>query len=379
MAWVHLRRSITVAQLIDGSSRRTSSAASNQRMRLLWSDFWKLDKFLSLHLGLPDCLKYNPGLPANPEQHLSSHDRYRATLAHVAEQLVSRNIVPASNQFDDDAMTERLEGELRAAGTLMPSSFWDDAPSDHETTPTEDVYNAMILRFGACHLRLLLHLPHALQSQHRGNSKTQLRQETYGGNRGYNTTRRSSSISAARDSARDALASYFILRGGEGGAGPKLVRTCHLLDFQAFTAGVVLLLLLPFLVSPEDVTDRTIVAQLVRMLHRVAATGRSKTVAAQGAALLETLMAHILDAAATGRRDKEQDEAPFRVVVPYFGALTIRRRRSSAESIPRDIAMVDMDVGISTVVPNPLPLYFQTEADLAYWSGRRRIGHRWSS
>jgi len=326
-AWVILHRAVTFAQLIGGTFRDTPQKPICVRKKAIWSHLWHVDKSLSLVLGLPDIIKRFPYRVDLESDAMPATAKLGFNLANLAERIIARNQNPDNMSYDD---TMQMEWDLHQYRSSMPPQFWD---TDYATEPRVNmIQEAVMLRFWHNNLRLLLHLPFVLRC--------------FSDNRVYTF-----SPQAALDSARQMINCYFIMRDERR----PVLWTCNITDFQAFTAGTVIVLCSMSNLKEYDMAQRECDwIQIQRLIHVMEQVARNMPdgVATQGLQVLRTLTQ-------IQRGDGGQGES-FKAVIPYFGKLSIRCR----ENIPfRALSLTEATsantVGIGQDIE--LDTYFQRD------------------
>lgn len=297
--WVIMRRAITFAYLLGGPLSLPASKSA-LRKRALWLQMWQLDRSLSLLLGLPYTmtqLPYPVDLDGPASATLPPPMRFSLKNASIATRIIDRNRNQENMSYDD---TLHMEWEMQAHREIMPPAFWS---TDWEAEPRlELIYDSLTLRFWFHNLRVLLHLPFALRAL--------TDPATFG-----------ASVCAALESAREMMAVYFIFRDQRR----PILRTCNIMDFQVFTAGMVVILCaladsnLPGHDQAARDADWDRVHHLVLVQSRVA-QDIPDGVASQASQLLETLYEL---RAAQQHQNFSAGRQSFQAVIPYFGKLSI--------------------------------------------------------
>ena len=307
-AWLTIRRGISLAQLLGLHKRLVSSESDTSqslRRESLWEALYTTDRLLSLHLGLP----YGPSethsdigrdceLSAKGIKQVQNTDKhYLFRLASIAGHIIDRNQqLPSNNMLP---LTFKIEAEIMELAASMPSSWWDSW-LEHGAL-TDHMYGQLLPQFWHHQARTLLHLPFMLKAT------TDRRFE-------YNKI-------ATLESAREMIARYRVIRPLQGFG--SLV--CKLVDFQVFTAAMILVInLLDHYWKTEIVdhreaeNDQDLVLVTTEILRRASvATGGS--VATQAARALE-IFSNIRDMSC---HEKPIRECSTKLVIPYFGAVVI--------------------------------------------------------
>ncbi|KAI9852708.1 MAG: hypothetical protein M1838_005903 [Thelocarpon superellum] len=306
-AWLVFRRASGFAHLL-GLYRVKGKAedAMVQRKQACWLQIWQADRFLSLLLGLPyasnDC-HIDPKLmetdfASTHADGLLGH-QFMLRLGFATGHIIDRNQDLSNSTL---VVTMAIDQEIEEERKRMPASWW--AATATADMSVEAVYDMFLAKFWFHNLRTLLHLPFMLKSP---------------------TDRRFEySRIATLDSAREMIGYYRVLRDESK---PALV-VCNLLDFQAFTAAMVLVLdMLGFAQSSfyHDPTqterDWDLVEAISSVLNREARRNRC-SVAQQGARVLEDFLQVRHNPCQACEGDT------YEAVIPYFGKIRIGAGKS---------------------------------------------------
>ena len=299
-AWLVLRRAICFAQLLGFHRLALMKPAKpdlqHTRQVLLWSHLFQGDRHLALFLGLPLSIPSqfcDPCIPAigQPNAH-SEGDALLLRMSPIVAKVVDRNQNPSL----DFSLTLRIDQEMEELAQSVPREWWGktDAPS-----PTiEENFDRLLSQFYYHLLRKLLHLPFMLKS-----SADKHYQYSY---------------TTALDSSRDMIRFYDALRGRDS-VGPLV---CKVIDFQAFTAAMLILLNLYGYSRgsrknvAQDQSDSALVDTTIAILRR-ASKEAGGIVAAQSLKALEMI------AMARHCCGDEHKGDTVKVSIPYFGTVTI--------------------------------------------------------
>lgn len=307
-AWLTYRRAITFAQLL-GLHKRTgnleSDADESVRRESIWKSLYSAERFLSLILGLP----YGPAEihsnvgrdSVSSAKGIQVHDtgeHYLFRLANIVGHIIDRNQqLPSNNMLP---LTFKIEAEMMELSASMTSSWWESGlkPCHNEN----QIYKQLIPQFWHHQARTLLHLPFMLKAT------TDRRFE-------YNKI-------ATLESAREMVARYRIIRTVQGFG--SLV--CKMIDFQVFTAAMVLVLNLldhhqkrDTLDHSEAEHDQDLIRVTTGVLRR-ASVEMNSGVATQAARALE-IFCDIR--AMTCPVRKSGEDCTTKLVIPYFGTVVI--------------------------------------------------------
>lgn len=306
--WLMFRRGISFAQLL-GLHKHLGNSESNTsdsiRRESLWKALYSGDRFLSLTLGLP----YGPSeihsdigrdreLCATGIQVQDTGEHYLFRLSNIVGHIIDRNQqLPSNNMLP---LTFKIEAEMIELTASMPNRWWESGREP--CVVASQLYSQLLPQFWHHQARTLLHLPYMLKAT------TSRRFE-------YNKI-------ATLESAREMIARYRVIRPVQGFS--SLV--CKLIDFQVFTAAMILVLNLldHYRVSgtlnhSEAENDQDLISVTTVILQRASAE-TDVCVATQAARALE-IFSNIK--ALVPPIGKSAEECTTKVVIPYFGAVVI--------------------------------------------------------
>lgn len=188
--------------------------------------------------------------------------------------------------------TVKIDQDLEQCRILMPDDFWTQLPSLDR--PLIDIYAGQLTKIVYFLCVMMLHMPLMLKaSTHR---------------------RHEHSRASAQDAARSVITNYLLLRQ----AADAEYIICEVLDFQVFSAGMILMVNLlrhPHLSTQESrVEDLRLLETLAEALNRTASLMHCD-VARQGSHVL-TLLLHV-------QRGSNAGLDTFVAVMPYFGRVKI--------------------------------------------------------
>ena len=303
-SWLTFRRAISFAHLLGlHKSRGPSNLDANESLRResVWKAVYSADRFLSLLLGLP----YGPSeehsdvgrdseMSAKGIQTQSTGEHYMFRLSNVIGHIIDRNQqLPSNNMLP---LTFKIEAEMTELAASMSSDWWESGRQ--QGAEASQMYSQLIPQFLHYQARTLLHLPFMLKAA------TDRRFE-------YNKI-------ATLESAREMIMRYRVIRPVQGFG--SLV--CRMIDFQVFTAVMILILNLfdhyrksEALDHREAEQDQDLVTGTTEMLQR-ASFETHGSVATQAARALE-MFGNIRDLVPL------VCECSTKVVIPYFGAVMI--------------------------------------------------------
>lgn len=296
-AWLSVRRAADGALLLR-LHRAPDQKGGGGREAAIWTKIWHLETSLALILGLPSTI-HSPGPPPQRDHDDSSGgcDSPLSTLQHrmssLAASVVARNQSPQPSYL----ATVQIGHELDKCRALMPDGWWHEPPRPDQ--PFAQLYAQQVTKVQYFLIAKLLHLPFMLSADV-----------------GYEYSR-ASAVAASRG----LIAAYLGLRSCARG----LFVVCESLEFQAFSAGITLLIRLLSPASgkrPGDDDDSgedwPLIEALTTGLWRTASLMRCD-VASQAAEVL-SLLTQAARGAYTGP-DR------YDVVLPYFGKITIALSR----------------------------------------------------
>lgn len=213
-AWIYQRRGLFLAQLLGLHTRSNVYPPDEaERRQSLWRALYQADRLVSLLLGLPyGVAKTHMDVGTRTAQ---TGADYFFRLAAITGDVIDRNFDQSSDS--SYLQTVRIEGQLTELANSMPSGWWLSTFWGVEG-PGNQMYQRLIPQFWHHQIRTLLHLPFMLKAG---------QQPQYQYNR-----------LAALESARAMILLYQIFRPVQGFRS----LTCKLMDFQIFTAAMLLVL-----------------------------------------------------------------------------------------------------------------------------------------
>lgn len=321
-AWLLYTRAISFAQLL-GFHRLANHPNKNgneyKRQVGIWAHLVLGDRFMSLILGLPYsvpdafCMPYLNDMP--------SPSTAAPPPANAGEALLQRMMPIVSRLVDRNQSVT----PMAYSATLSLDQQLDDVLADQDpawwTTEmipgqqTEDHFDRLQAQFFHYQIKVLLHMPFMLRPHHTNDKRYQY------------------SHNQALEGARGMIRYYAALRTNTS-VGPYI---CKLIDFQTFTAAMLLLLNLcgysaqhrqaGATNSPEleqDQLDSELIDQTISLL-RGAAEEVGGVVAAQSAQALEMIarVRHMTPEMAKACTQEEMERSTCQVSIPYFGTITI--------------------------------------------------------
>lgn len=304
-AWTTLRRGLSHAVMLGlhqiSVPAEGTCPARVQRREGVWWHLVECDSYLSLLMGLPSFAAggaYNIGRHQRKDDSQTTTQHYRKKLAIIVGRISHRNQGdPAQLPSSTDSIAE----ELHALAGLMPPQWWQLDP------PSSSSLNEGILelheRMGAqfCHYQaqVYLHLPLMLQSP---------ANERYDNN-----------SAKCLAGSRKMIQIYVQMREYARGK----INICRVMDFQTFTAAVIVILGLlgygPRRLEQDQhqqvLDDWALIDKTVEVLGRVRCE-RENLVAAQCLQALDQLIT-------IGRGSVPAEQWKCRIFVPFFGMLSV--------------------------------------------------------
>lgn len=318
-AWLLYTRAINFAQLLGFhrlANHPNKTSNDYKRQVSMWTHLVLGDRFMSLVLGLPYsvpdafCIPYmNSTNAANVPAPYNESDRYVQNMVTLVGRLVDRNQSVTPMAY---SATLSLDQQLDELYHTSDSSWWttDMLPGQS----TEDHFDRLQAQFFHHQVKVLLHMPFMLRPHNAHDKRYQ-----------YSHTQ-------ALDGARGMIKYYEALRVNSS-VGPYI---CKLLDFQTFTAAMLLVLNLcgygtqhrqsggipPDL--EQDQRDSELIDLTISLL-RGASEEVGGVVAQQSAQALEMLarVRHMTPEMAKCCSQEELDRHTCQVSIPYFGTITI--------------------------------------------------------
>ena len=301
-SWTTIRRGLSHAVLLGLHRAANLSSTQSPQTRRRESVWWHLvecDSYLSLLLGLPSFMitMSNPKVEVINGSTTSSlqYKRILSTMAGRVSHINHSNLASSlSNSMEIDHDLDRL-------ASLMTPRWWRlVAPSEDPSIDPLELHEQIVTQFCYHQTKAYLHLPFMVQCP----SDNQ-----YDHNR----------LQCLRASREMGLI-YIKMRELSGGR----INLCRVIDFQTFTAAVILILgLLGYSPQsiPEDSNQTTkdwaLIYQIMDVLRNVSCE-RENLTAVQCLQGLQTL-------ATIGRGHFPSEERTFkcRIFVPYFGMISI--------------------------------------------------------
>jgi hypothetical protein len=332
-AWTTIRRGISHATMLGLHRASTPpSSASSPRVKRRESIWWHLvecESYLSLLLGLPSFMPatlWDLGRDETGKTSTISCAHYRRKLSIIVGTISQRN---QANPTSSLSGTLDIDHELESLASLMPIHWWDlIAPSKESSKDALEIHERISTQFWHHQAKAYLHLPFMLQSPTDGS---------------YDHSGTQCLIAS-----RKMIQMYITMRELTGGR----INICRVIDFQAFTAAVILMLgLLGYRPKPgpedshQELVDSDLVDTVIEVLRRVRCE-RENLTAAQCLQALETLVT-------IGRGQSPAEEWKCRIFIPYCGMISIAPgskyavAKTTVPRYPAQMTTASLDEGAS--------------------------------
>ncbi len=304
-AWLVSCRAISFAQLLGFHRLAVMKPAEpdlqHTRQVSLWSHLFQGDRYLALILGLPTSIQSqfcDPCIPAiGQPTELTEGDAFLLRISPIVAKIVDRNQNPSL----DFSLTLRIDQDMEELAQSVPQAWWGKINAPAPTL--EEHFDRLLSQFYYHLVRKLLHLPFMLKSS---------------ADKRYHY-----SYTTALDSSRDVIRFYDALRGSDA-VGPFI---CKVIDFQAFSAALLILLNLYGYShgsqknAEQDQSDSALVDTTIEILRR-ASSEAGGIVAAQSLKALEMI------AEARHGCPENRAHGTVKVSIPYFGTVTVTAGKS---------------------------------------------------
>ena len=293
-AWAVARHGINQALLLG---LHHFDEGLDQRKSRIWSFLWQYDRLMSLILGFPYAIPESyPSLLIEPTS--NSISRIAHKLSVICGRIVERNY---NNRNVDYFVTLRIDQQLAECRREMPLQWWETPSSD---MPLALLYTQQTIKITYFQLLKYLHLPYML---------TPTPESSYVNSR----------LSAV-EASREMVTAYQTLRRHID----PMVIMCDLMDFQVFSAILIIIIDLLSHESSSTLEDQTrdweLVSYTTAILKNVSQIMEC-AVAGQAARLLQyILQAH--DGLYSGPQSYE-------AIIPYFGKVRISRPQHNVEPV----------------------------------------------
>jgi hypothetical protein len=295
-AWHCVRRALNSALLLG---LHNADDTAPQRQKDVRGHIWQIERHLSALLGLPSATTdSHPGV-STPSSAQNVGKKVLFDISVIAGHIIERN---QNHQTANYAVTLAIDQEIQQCKSRMPPEWWNSIPT--ASTPLTAIYSLGILKIEFYAGQKMLHLPYMFKSSPNNNND----------NNNYEYSRLQ-----ALDACREMIKGYQAVRQH-----PELkLAICDLMDFQAFTAAVVLVIDLlnqsAKLETHQEASDWDLVHDVTKSLKLVSETMEC-TVAGQALHLLEHL--------STFREGAYEGPENYEAIIPMFGRVRINRPRT---------------------------------------------------
>ncbi|KAL5333145.1 hypothetical protein BJX70DRAFT_78510 [Aspergillus crustosus] len=288
-AWLAVRRAINSVLLQGPQSAQRPDA---ERLQAIWLQIWSFDRQLSMFMGLPHSVPDSyPGPIPIPDDDFSA--RFQQAIGVVAGIIGERNL---NLETADYSSMSGIEHELFKLREMMPIEW--DLPNTPDLSLGQ-VYTKQIGKFYYHFLLKNAHFPYMLRRPQTEDPYLHSREIAVG-------------------ASRKMIEHYHGLRHSAQGE----VLICDLMDFQVFSAAIVLAINLLCPDTPtntsQDQNDWALIQELSTTLGALA-KAMTCSIAKQASQLLD-----YLHAAGHGLYTHD---TPFEAVIPYFGKVRISHLR----------------------------------------------------
>jgi len=296
-AWHILRRAI--ASAIQLGLHQPHGYEDKSKI-MLWDSFWQSERLISCILGLPSCTSNeHPGTRPNDGPNYQNNPIAQAhfKLGIITGDIIKRDHTELKNNY---AATHQIDQDLEEVQALLPSINTDV----HEDQSFTTLYQPLMTHVRYWMMLKLAHMPYMLKAMH--------------------SSRYQHSFDRARKASRKIIELMSTVRA------LCTEYMCETLDFQLFSAAVVLLLADHHRLETNASTRQadwsliSIASQCLRQTN----IKLDCAVAKQGADALD-----IIIAACRGQYAFQED---FVVTIPYFGR--VRLKNPSSQPVPTQIS-----------------------------------------
>ncbi|KAI0472571.1 hypothetical protein GGR56DRAFT_667013 [Xylariaceae sp. FL0804] len=325
-AWLSIRRSISVAQLmgidrIPGRPLKSVNPNPDSSTRIknsmLWFRMNIIDRHISLLLGLPAATAESAGLSFENNADESSKERLERHHMYISAKIIQRNCTPQRDTSFNT--TQMIDCELEEAAKCVGPAFWHPVNPDRLVGAIERMAAAqqVMLQMNHYHLLILLHLPYMLRDPRE-------RRWDY-------------SKATCTSSSRALLRGFLVFRRLH-----QAMHACRHADYGALTAAMTLLL--GYLDPPKlqqarqhghgpdssstegREADRRLVQAIRDQMREMDAMNDDKL--SRESADIITRLLPLTDCEAMSRfgADESGGSYPVRLEIPYLGVIHIKPR-----------------------------------------------------
>jgi len=314
-SWLIFRRAINLAQLVgfhrntkqmklDKPNEEIPSEACDQ----LWRYLVQAEAYLALLLGLPSAVS-----PTLCERSLDPYVDAQIPIINFYQRMmiiINKIIERDQTGCKSYNTTQAISEDIERLKIDMPSDWWDIPAYEKFVFPLsarqQEIFDRMYMQMWFYNLEALLHLPFMLRS---------------GVESRYEYSQR-----ACLQAYRQLIKRYLYIRDTD-------LVYCTVMVFQAFTAVVTILLKLLCTSSSASSCNNLNYAEkeedydMVRKVERAfeeSLKNNSDVVIKQSVKVLRTLLA-------VGKGESQELDGGIKLVIPYFGTLSINRTRKECE------------------------------------------------
>ncbi|KAE8452670.1 hypothetical protein EG329_013929 [Mollisiaceae sp. DMI_Dod_QoI] len=353
-SWFASRRAVNVAQLMG--LHRVSLETSQEppdlletRRHYMWYQIIKGDRYLSLILGVPSATGVAPFSFDDNAPWLTSEHFYNKQLCHISGLILARNQGDFAHAF---SATQEIDEKLDSLAKQMPRSWWQIPTSAiiGRTDEAASQFERVMCQIWHFELETLVHLPFMLRAA------TERRYEY-------------SRVSCLRAS-RGLIKTWMFIREVHG-----TTLISNLVEFQAFTAAITLLL---GLLGPTGTTtdpatlkdryeDMQLVETVVQILAGLKRNGSGVHVVNQSISVIRTIQGVL--------ENEGNSSGNLRLEIPHFGTISIARS-GAVQSLQGDrILGANLRSDVMSMEVNP-PLQARSSSPTRLPTG---VGSTWTS
>jgi len=293
-AWAVARHGIDQALLLGLHHLGDSM---DQRKQAIWSFFWQMDRQLSLIIGFPCSIaESHPSLSA--EHAVGPIPQIVHKLSVISGRIIERNY---NRHSVDYFATLKIAQQLAECRREIPLQWWETPSPD---IPFAYLYAQQTIKLTYFQLQKYLHLPYML---------TPTPESSY-------VNSRVSTVEASREMA----IAYQTLRRHTS---PTVIM-CDLMDFQVFSAVLIIVINLLSHTSTDTLQEQTHDWELVSYT-----TATLKHVSQVMNCLVATQAAQLLQYVLQAHNGLYAGPQSYEATIPYFGKVRISRSQESAGPI----------------------------------------------
>lgn len=340
-AWLSVRRAANTALLLGFQNVADSTPKLHTA---LWSKIWITDRQLSVILGLPAVTENSHPSVSEMQAGMPLEEQLFRELAIASGLVIQRN---QNHRKATYATTVEIDHLLDQCKAKMPPEWWDPPPG----IPLAVTYTRQHIKIAYYSLCKIVHLPYMLKSAK---------------DRKFEMSRIS-----ALEASRELIKAHGSLRH-HGGTGTIMI--CDVLDFQAFSAAIVIIIDLLSMPTTRHVRDE---AEDWELVHGVTKDLRNTSevlncsVAGQAA--------HVLERLSQARNGTWSGTGTY--MIPYFGRVRIGRP-TRGDQMPLDetgLPADEMQQPASSVEISTNTSMSFTQFSDQEWLSDQELGMDWMS